>query len=412
MGELPPQTTKRGFALRAGAIALALTAAVGVALWLAHDGSQLQPSLAVDVILTPPSPPAFEAAAPASAGETASASFQAETEGEVQLCGGGWVRIDGPQGEDLLAKAADDKLKIVLQPTLSIMRSSLDERAQAAALYYEAALVRHRSHRSDQCKTVDECRQSVQAHMQVSEPNRDALALLAQSTSDPTVYAWAVAACGQARGAAACQLVSTAQWARLDPQNAVPWLVVAEEAREQGDTAAVDDAMFHVASAVRYDAGEARIASTLLDHVPAGEANLLGADWMAAEGITFSQADSSFEWPILQYCHAKLLEDPNRRDLCDRIANLAAERSTSLATRSLAFGIGKRLGWPSERFRTFDAGRRAFYSATAQRTMFEGSASCDWAQKQIARFREWGELGEADMAERVVAAAAKSPTVR
>src|SRR5437870_2085243 len=55
---------------------------------------------------------------------------------------------------------------------------------------------------------------------------RDALAEISASTTDPRVYALGYMTCATSRPASgdACQMLSAAQWARLDPGNAQPWL--------------------------------------------------------------------------------------------------------------------------------------------------------------------------------------------
>ncbi len=75
-------------------------------------------------------------------------------------------------------------------------------------------------------------------------------------------------------GSGHCQVMTAAQWARLDPENAAPWLAVAARRRREKDATALDDAMFHVAAAERHDPGWSALAAIVIDHAPRDDANL------------------------------------------------------------------------------------------------------------------------------------------
>ncbi len=319
---------------------------------------------------------------------------------EVQICGGGWVRIDGDeeQVENNIDAMVEPRNAAVRDSTLAAMRSSSDERVQAAAAYYEASLARFRDVPAVQCTDTGDCTRAFEAYWQSAEPRRDALARLAESTVDPTVYAWAFSACARAKGAFGCQSIGAAQWTRLDPDNAVAWLALADEARTQGDTAGVDDAMYHVASATRLDGDEARLAATLLDHVPAGESALFGAASLAAMALGFSMSAAAEQGQtIASYCGPSGLADANRRESCDRIARLAVERGTSFTAWQLGFSIGRRVGWPAERLRALEAERVAMTSpASRPEPTVVTRASCETAQDHVRDIRDLAEFGQVE----------------
>jgi len=77
-----------------------------------------------------------------------------------------------------------------------------------------------------------------------------ALAHLATTTSDPEAYALALYSCTAVAGGD-CALLSYAQWAKLEPDNAVPWIYLAAEAEKRHDRSGVDAAMLR-ASKSRY----------------------------------------------------------------------------------------------------------------------------------------------------------------
>ena len=395
---------------RRAAAAVVGAGVLGLALWVGHADPRPQPAAvqakAGDVVDAPrlAGPDVAVAEGPAEA----LSAVAAEAGEEIEACGGGWVRVDGDEKRvaadiDALILAKRDQVSRV---TLAEMRASADERVRAAALYYQSRLAFF-SAQSDvgDCKGA-ECARKLEAQLLLPEAHRDELARLAQSSTDPIVYGWAVGACRSARGSSTCQLLSAAQWARLDPENAVAWLALADEARARRDAQAVDDAMFHVASARSYDHAEAKLSAVILDHAPADEASLLGVAEMAARGYYFLAADTALiSPPPVPYCRAKDLDDSNRRETCERIANLAAERSTSYWGQYAGRVIGKALGWPSERLKRLEDERRAYAALRVDRSGEpKEMLSCGRARAEVELIRNVAEHGEVETARKAIVA--------
>lgn len=76
---------------------------------------------------------------------------------------------------------------------------------------------------------------------------RDELVQLAAGSADATLYGLAVGQCRGlfSRGASlgACSRISLSRWTQLDPDNATPWLALAQAAHAAGDTQAEAAAM-------------------------------------------------------------------------------------------------------------------------------------------------------------------------
>ncbi|MGZ5278240.1 MAG: hypothetical protein ACXWCU_20230, partial [Caldimonas sp.] len=103
------------------------------------------------------------------------------------------------------------------------------------------------------------------------------------------------------------------------------------------------------------------------------------------------------------------LGDGNRRETCERIATLAAERSTSLLAQSIGISIGKRLGWPAQRLQAAEDERWAFNAVSmAQERGPTAEAGCAWAQNAVQQIRDRAEVGEVEAARRNVAATGRS----
>ena len=146
--------------------------------------------------------------------------------------------------------------------------------------------------------------------------------------------------------------MTAARWAQLDSGNAEPWLAVAAEARApKGLRAAFDDAMFHVASADRHDPGWGALSTEIIDHVPPDDANLVGSVGLLAQAAAIEALRLPAWSQTSQYCSEQELRDSNRREICERIATVLADRSDDLVgevrrrssgkARRLAAGTGR-----------------------------------------------------------------------
>ena len=321
---------------------------------------------------------------------------------EIQLCGGHWVQAgpDGKPAEAALQAIVAKSLDQVFGVAVGLMAASPSPRVQAAAHYYQAGRIAVAA--SAPLDAVAE-----------GAMHRDALARLAQTSDDAQVYAWAYRACrGAAEGApGACMQVTAAQWTRVDPDNAESWFAVAEEARRRKDDAALDDAMFHVAAAERHHPGRAALAATVAEYTPQDERSLIGTSMAIAQAIGI-EAGASADWQgVLEYCSFKATAEANRRETCDRVATVLADRSTSAAARNLGIAVGRRLGWSAERLEVLTEQRDAESTATRLGALDPGQVdplACAALRSTIERVRAHAEFGEVEMLRRDVASTGQS----
>lgn len=199
---------------------VAVVVLAGVAIgWFAPDGAP-PPATIVDVPATAAVvasaasaadvPAIVEATAAAVATHEPASSTGTE---EIEVCGGGWVRVDGDkeQVDKSLGAIYEASRAAVRDRVFAVMRAGGDERSRAAAEYYDAGVARIRGGPKIDCRSRSDCASLFEPYLQSAEPHRDALARIATSTIDPTVYAWAYAACSRAKGASECQLINAAQ---------------------------------------------------------------------------------------------------------------------------------------------------------------------------------------------------------
>jgi hypothetical protein len=239
---------------------------------------------------------------------------------QLEICGFGKVPLvaDDPYSLRHLPSAVRDR---ALDEVEALMLASPDRQVQAAALLIGAkARGRSRTH-------------------------VDRLVRLALVSQDPLVYAIALEGCKAWAGSDTpnCSLLSLAQWVRLDPDNAQPWLDLAVQAQEQHDAAAEADAMRHAAMARRSDTRPG-LLPMLVDRALGARTPPLQRTLAASEswGIQASWGPShtgQARW----FCAVDVEADPGRREICEAIAGTLSHRSTSVAELGIGLAIGKSL---------------------------------------------------------------------
>jgi hypothetical protein len=164
---------------------------------------------------------------------------------------------------------------------------------------------------------------------------QERLARLAETTTDPRVYALAFRTClkNGAEDAPTCQSLNARQWARLDDGNAMPWLYVLAEAIAQPDLAGRDDALFRIASSLRVEQRSFTVAQVILDHAGGDSASLVAANELVNEARGMDAAQTLPLLALVGICRdrASLDEDTARR--CSAAAELLVSRSDTLALR-------------------------------------------------------------------------------
>jgi len=157
--------------------------------------------------------------------------------GAVEVCGFGVVQVP-PDDPDPVQRIPHAVRQAAIDAMDQFMLASDDTQVRAAALWMGARL------------------RGREVHSRVEQ-----VARLAVGSQDPFVYAMAIEAC-KGRVAAdggSCQLLSPAQWVRLDPDNAVPWRALAAEAHERDEPQAEDHALQFAARAGRSDVHAGRL---------------------------------------------------------------------------------------------------------------------------------------------------------
>jgi hypothetical protein len=325
------------------------------------------------------------ASAPGEPAQPASAPASSQT--DVTTCGGLRVRL-AADGRPDLSRLSGTEVDRARQSVLAGLRHSGEPWLAAAALFIEALHDRSVSCREPGCTDSD----TLQARLGAIQ----ALARMAETSSDPRIHAIAVSAC---RGAVstdpACAPLSAERWALLDPTNAVPWMFVARNAQTRADTAGLDHAMERIAQATHSDTGSGLLPGALAAHVPS-DAELPAVMKLVREVIDAQSGALLPPYhPIEAYCSEEALREPERQERCEDIALLLATRSTTVADREAGLHLATRLGWPAEQLEALQGDIEAVKTASASQ-MPDGAEmlSCEGARRTLAHLAEVGRSGE------------------
>jgi len=324
---------------------------------------------------------------------------------EYEICGGMWVKAnaDGNLDDETLkgAMRRDEAFQAVARSLATDARPV----ARAALLILQAmdgGDDRRRALMASTAGCGPECPQSAglpASALDAVASARDSLARFAASTSDPAAYAFAFRLCGSGRiRSGPCGLLSAEQWARLDPGNAAPWLEVFDQAQARKDSAAVNEALHRIATSQRSDQRYFELPGLLID-AAAGDASLSnGVFLLASESLGYSAAWTLPGYqPLVSACRRDALRDSNRRQTCDAIAELMAERSDTLIERAIGGAVGRQLGWPDERIERMRAEQSAFgesagFAGIEPRELL-GCAAIKRVTDELRRKARLGEVG-------------------
>lgn len=304
---------------------------------------------------------------------------------QIDVCGIGWVgaKADGSADEAAL-QAARPALLAARRRLLDAMAAAPDEFSQAAALWLDLY-----GDPSEQASAgAADMRPIVAAR-------HDALARRALSTADPRVYALAFRSCSRAPEQGACAMLNAARWAQVDEGNATPWMFMLDEARRRNDEAAVADALFHIASARRFDDRFFAAAGAIEAHAGPLDIDTIAAVGVSVEAIGMAAALSAPLQTLTQACRLPEIGNANRRQLCEGVAEVMVERSDTLLLQRIGIGMGRRLGWREERT---DALAGEYAAWTDSQALSNGSggtdSDCSSMKKMLGRFARQASVGE------------------
>ncbi len=222
----------------------------------------------------------------------------------------------------------------------------------------------------------------------------DAVAQQAAITSDPRLYAFAFGLCKSGREAtASCRSLSAAAWARIDPGNGAPWLEALGQARAQGDAAGVQDAMSHLASAVRFDTYEFAPSGVVANRGLANEADLAAATEMEVQVLGQSMARPISYQALIQTCGNEAVGNESVLRQCLAISDVMFDHSDTLMARAVGGATLYRATGDASRRDLFRAEQEAFSRHWSPAT---GFSECKTLREQAKRAVRRAQIGEVE----------------
>ena len=340
--------------------------------------------------------------------------------GEVDICGIGRI------AEDRIAEleaAQTARLEATMARLIGSLRSDADERSQVSGLFLRSTLDVGMAMAADaraataRCGTDGRCLETAanarfSAIWRAGGPGAEAIARLAATSRDPFTYAVGMQACDQygdvADAAPSCRLLSAAQWARIDPGNATAWLRMAAEASVRKDSAALDEAMYRVASATGSKVYGNELFGRAMAVVPdsASEAEQVDA-FVFVVGVVAGWQLPAYQ-TTMQHCAAPLLQDSNRWQTCDSIARNFIERGSTLIERRIGLRLGDRLKWSAEKMAALREEDDAFAKVQAESSSDPEPASCRAVERARGFWLQVAKLGEVGATRALVKASGKT----
>jgi hypothetical protein len=391
--KLPPYRLPAPYGIRPLVVGLSALAVVGLAVivWLARsqDVAPAAPSVRVATGAQVASV-ALERTAPAPAAGVAPPGERDPS--LVEVCGLGWVEAKADASviePEVLAQIPG--MEASLQGLVGGLRESADAYARATALVLQWS--------RDPGGT--------------GVPALDQLAREALTSDDARVYALAFRVCARTPAEGSCALLNVGQWARLDPGNAEPWLFLLDDAAARNDRAQIDEALYRIGSAARFEDRFHALAGPIVAQAGTSDSELMAAQVLASQAIGVAAALPLPVQRLMAACGGAQLADVNRRQVCDAVAATLAERSDSMLLALVGSRLGQRVGWPSERVvatRMLSVALSdAWSSDTTADPRFGLSYSCSGVRTTLARFGELARVGEPQVARAWIATGRKPP---
>ena len=301
----------------------------------------------------------------------------------ADICGRGKVPLD-PNDPQAAFRYIDAMARHTTDRWQQALLDSDDYRARATGLFLESRAIGTGA-------------------QPMADQARDALVQLAVGAGDPAVYAIALYACDVSAASprsGACPQISLQAWAEMDSANAVPWLLLAGEARKRNDAAAEDDAFAHAAAAGKIDAYNFSLYAYAETELPS-DATPLERQYFAIELLGVESATGMpYYNAASKHCSAVATQDSNLQRQCSALAELLVNKGTTLLDLGKGASLGARAGWPADRVAALTEERDALLQAGMQSTSGNNGElwSCDTVRRANAYMAEWSLHGEAGAA--------------
>ncbi len=298
---------------------------------------------------------------------------------DVEVCGVGRIpeSEDDPGGNSYVG----DLTKPALMRWLAALRNSDDYRARATGIFVSTVLEgRH-------------------AEKGATQEAREELVAMAVTSADPAIYAVALKECAftAADAASACAQLSPRGWAKLDPDNAAAWLLVAARALENRDIAAEAAAFTQASRAHRSDSYNYSLLQYAAPDMPS-DATPLERWSLAINVIGIEAAFVEPFRPTFLHCSQEAVLDNTVAQQCNSLAELWVTHPTTVLDLVMGRLIGAQVGWSAKRIADLTEKTNAYMQVLTEATPSEpdNEWTCKGVEQgnaYIAKLTRMSEIG-------------------
>lgn len=222
------------------------------------------------------------------------------------------------------------------------------------------------------------------------------LVQLAVGSRDPMAYSIAYQVCARFSDPSTsdtCEPISPAGWAEIDPDNAVPWLMMAGQDEQNGKSSTA--ALERASNAVRIDSYGSSLYSRGSPLLPQNISPLQSMQLsIMMIGVEAAQAENYLS-TINRLCMKNATQDDTRQHACTKLAELLVDHGTTTIDLGVGQALGQQAGWPQDRIEKIKQLQYAMV-ATLPNT---NSLDCRSVNNLNTFFRMRAELGERNTAE-------------
>jgi hypothetical protein len=199
------------------------------------------------------------------------------------------------------------------------------------------------------CEEKGDCKETaINKYFQEVSVSADPVALIGASSRDADIYAAAFYQC-QEKKTDACSAISSNNWAALDPDNAVPLIYAAAEAKIRNDDVALDKYLKNASERAAFNSRVPDLSLILYaQNVRSKDtvtritlSNTLANEYQMLQGVKYLG--------FHQYCISDFMNTQSRSVSCEKIADLIISRAKDLDDLGFALAVGEKVNWPVER---------------------------------------------------------------
>ena len=243
-------------------------------------------------------------------------------------------------------------------------------------------------------------------------PQAEALAQLAATAVDPATYATALYRC-LGMSTRACVSITAANWAAMDPSNAVPWLHLANAAVERNDLAGRDEALRRASALPVYDPRLPPVLRlTQADAVLAKPVPVRLTISFALVNSYSTVKDLSPTSRLVGFCAPAADAIPGRVETCSQLADKILQQDDEINGRLIGTALAGHAHWSAEKLAALNDEHDAMVQVVREGEYFPTSRlNCSGYEKFNLFVNEMAGVGMVAMLRQRIGASGKSIVV-